>query len=53
VPPRLRLENTEYVAIKILDKKKLVDIGEQGEGVYLLLNEIRVHWSLSECDGIL
>jgi hypothetical protein len=40
----------QYVAIKIIDKKKLASIGE---GIILLLNEIRVHWNLTECDGVL
>jgi hypothetical protein len=41
------------VAIKVIDKKKLTEIGEPGDGPALLLNEIKVHWHLHECDGIL
>jgi hypothetical protein len=43
----------ETVAVKVLDKKKMAAIGEEGEGITHLVNEIRVHWRLSECDGVL
>jgi hypothetical protein len=40
-------------AIKVIDKKRLTEIGEPGDGPALLLNEIKVHWHLHDCDGIL
>lgn len=39
------------VAIKILDKKRLAQQG--GGQIEALVNEIRVHWAIFECDGVL
>lgn len=38
------------MAIKILEKAK---IAEQACGVEQLLNEVKVHWALGDCDGVL
>ena len=38
------------VAIKILDKERL---SKSNNGVENLIQEIKVHWALEECDGIL
>ena len=38
------------VAIKILQKKK---IAASSSGVEYLLNEVRVHWALEQCEGVL
>jgi serine/threonine protein kinase len=38
------------VALKILEKKKFSRIDD---GVETLVNEIRAHWALEQCDGVL
>lgn len=38
------------VAIKILDKTK---IAQHEHGIRNLIQEIKVHWALEECDSIL
>ena len=40
----------DTVAIKIIDKEMIrgIDLGTQS-----LFNEIRAHWTLEECDGVL
>jgi len=40
------------VAIKILDKESLASL-PNNQGVTSLVNEIRVHWAIFECDGVL
>lgn len=40
----------DKVALKILEKKRFVD---SDEGFELLLNEIRIHWILEQCEGVL
>jgi serine/threonine protein kinase len=40
----------EKVAIKMLRKDKIL---EQKMGIKSLLNEIRVHWTLEQCGGVL
>ena len=38
------------VAIKIMDKKRLLN---SENGVQCLVREIRVHWLITDCDGVL
>ena len=38
------------VALKILEKKRFAD---SDEGFEILLNEIRIHWILEQCEGVL
>ena len=38
------------MAIKIIDKKKVKSIHLGPES---LINEIRVHWAVEQCDGVL
>lgn len=38
------------MAIKILDKSKII---ANENGVKMLINEIRAHWALEHCEGIL
>ena len=40
----------EKVALKILEKKKFLEIEN---GIEILVNEIRAHWILEQCDGVL
>jgi hypothetical protein len=41
--------NNEKVAIKVLDSKKI----KSSKYLCDLQNELQVHWSLKDCDGIL
>ena len=38
------------VAIKIMDKKRLLNFEN---GVQCFVGEIRVHWMITDCDGVL
>lgn len=49
-PPVLNSPKESSYAVKIMFKQKLQ---EQINGVSNLLKEIKVHWVLQECDGIL
>ena len=40
----------EKVAIKLLEKKKILGVKN---GLPFLLNEIRAHWALERCEGVL
>lgn len=42
--------STTNVAVKILDKQRII---AHHHGLNNLFNEIKVHWSLADCDGIL
>jgi uncharacterized membrane protein YecN with MAPEG domain len=42
--------NQSSVAIKIMEKKRLL---HSENGVKCLVREIRVHWLIMDCDGVL
>lgn len=46
----IRLPTVNKVAIKVLAKNKIL---ESNEGVSQLLTEIKTHWALEQCEGVL